>query len=197
MLGNEESEMKSKIIRILFAAALTMMLSNEVPASARSDIGWGVIKIAAVTYSSVTMAFTGSEFEKWIKTTLDYKELKKYKGYDGKAAMYSLDVTLKPKVGFFSSDPDVYFTINIEGQGEYIVPYIEYGFKGGNILKSVLAPNCKPGSKIQVIAYDSDSTSNEILNNIFKTKVNANAKFSVGSVIPVELSTSGRIQLIR
>lgn len=197
MLGNEGNEMKIKVTSIFFAAVLAMMLSNEVPASFKSEVGQSMIKVVALTVAAMSTALATSEYEEWINKTLDYEKLKEYKGYDGKAAMYSLDVNLDKSIGgFFSGYPDVFFVVRIEGEGEYIAPYIEYGFKGGRILKSLLATNYKPGSKIQVIVYDSDSTSNEILNNLFKTKIYASGNFSIGGVVSVELSTSG-IQIIR
>lgn len=69
------------------------------------------------------------------------------------------------------SDPDLFFYVDIEGQGSFLVPQIHWNYAGGPILDRVLARDVKPGTRIVVRVLDDDTWSNEIWNNILKTRV--------------------------
>ena len=186
---------------------LTLVLSNQVTAdSPRAEISKIVVKgattVGMLVVTATTAAFGSSELEEWVDKKFDAEKLKQYEGYDGKVAMYSLDVTLDGDAisGLFGlTHPNIYFVIDIQGQDKYILPDIEYSFKGGRILKSFLAKNYKPGSNIQITIYDSDATSNAIFNNLLRTKITAEGGISTNGAVPIkaEAAVSGNIQLIK
>lgn len=69
------------------------------------------------------------------------------------------------------SDPDLFFYVDIEGQGSFLVPQIHWNYAGGPILDRVLARDVKPGSRVVVRVLDDDTWTDEIWNNILKTRV--------------------------
>jgi hypothetical protein len=191
--------MKSKVIFICLATMLALIISNQTISSPKVEIGKKIVKFGGALMATATsFAHAGNELEEWIDKKFDVKRLKQYEGYDGKVAKYSLDVDLDGDAvseffGFIH--PDIYFVIDIEGQGKFILPDVEYSFKGGQIMRSFLANNYKPGSKIKIDILDSDETSNAMLNNFLRTKVTANGEINVNDA--VRLSSSASIQLVQ
>lgn len=122
------------------------------------------------------------------------------KGVDGsKCAIYS--VYFKTSAGYWSdfwTKPDLFFYVDIEGVGSFLVPQIHNDYAGTPILDRVLAAEVAPGTRIVVRVLDDDTSSDEIWNNILKTRVNleATAALQVTTFIPVRLSASGQLQLL-
>ena len=83
-------------------------------------------------------------------------------------------IYFKTTGGFWSdffSKPDIFFYVDIEGQGTFLVPQIHWNYAGEAVLDRVLARDVKPGTKIVVRVLDDDTSSDEIWNNILQTKL--------------------------
>lgn len=96
------------------------------------------------------------------------------------------------------SDPDLFFYVDIEGQGSFLVPQIHWNYAGGPVLDRVLARDVKPGTKIVVRVLDDDSWSDEIWNNILKTRVSISVspEIQANKYINISGYIGGKIQLL-
>ena len=106
------------------------------------------------------------------------------------------------KSGFWSdffTNPDLFFYVDIEGQGSFLVPQIRWNYGGGPVLDCVLARDVKPGTKIVVRVLDDDSWSDEIWNNILKTRVDFDLAPRIKVIKYVDVSVGyvgGQIRLL-
>jgi len=98
----------------------------------------------------------------------------------------------------FWSYPDVFFYVDIEGKGSFLVPQIHEGYRGTPILGRVLAEEVAPGTRIIVRVMDDDSTSDAIWNSILKSRITLQASdtLSVTRFLPVSVAASGEFQFL-
>ena len=110
--------------------------------------------------------------------------------YDDKNALYWADLVGRP---------DVYILMKIEGEEHtYLVSDIYDNVKGQPIMETVLTKSGISGRKCMIIIYDSDSTSNRILNqllqNTYKFQAGVNTRGITG--IPLSLTAEGDVKLL-
>ena len=66
--------------------------------------------------------------------------------------------------------PDIFVVAEIEGQGEFLLPSIERGYQGQEVLLDFKAGTIQKGQKILINFYADHSTSNDIWNTILQGK---------------------------
>lgn len=86
--------------------------------------------------------------------------------------------------------PDIFVVAEIEGQGEFLLPSIERGYQGQEVLLDFKAGQIQKGQKILINFYADHSTSNDIWNTILQGKATG---IRVQSKI---LSISGDFKLV-
>lgn len=111
------------------------------------------------------------------------------------------------------SKPDVFALIQIEGEGEYVLPQISNEYSGQPILDRIVRPEIQAGRKIIIHFMDDDTLSNEIWNSILQSKVNyridlnadassqekshsSGSTSSAVGLMKVSISANGTIQLL-
>lgn len=98
----------------------------------------------------------------------------------------------------FWSKPDLFFIVDIEGQGSKLVPQIHYNYRGEPVLDVVVSKSVPSGSRIVVRVIDDDTTSDTIWNNILKTRVNLSVTPAVHATqfVSVQATANGQIALL-
>lgn len=97
------------------------------------------------------------------------------------------------------SDPDLFFYVDIEGQGSFLVPQIHWNYVGGPILDRVLARDTRPGARVVVRVLDDDSWTDEVWNNILQTKltIDLSPEVKINRFVSIRPWTvGGQIQLL-
>lgn len=97
----------------------------------------------------------------------------------------------------FWSKPDLFFVVDIEGQGTKLVPQIHYNYKGEPVLDVVVSKSVRPGSRVVLRVIDDDTTSDTIWNSILKTRVNLSVtpRVQATQFISVQANANGQIAL--
>jgi hypothetical protein len=96
------------------------------------------------------------------------------------------------------SYPDIFFYVDIEGQGSFLVPEIHWNYTGGPILDRVLARGVKPGTRIVVRVLDDDSASDQIWNSILRNRqdIQLGVEVRLTNWISIRPYIGGQIQLL-
>lgn len=155
------------------------------------------LKVVISGVGAVASMAEGTErWLKWRSATRQIEKMSELEGYDSSAAIYSIDFRLDPaKNAIYWADligkPDVYVVIEAEGYGSILVPALQSGYGGGEILKTVAGGNVKPGSKIRLCFFDDDSFSDSIWNSILQTKV----EWGIGAAAGAAGQTDDKITL--
>lgn len=94
--------------------------------------------------------------------------------------------------------PDIFPLIQIEGDGQYILPEIIYNYEGSRIIWNFKIKKIPPGRLISIYILDDHSGSNQMWNNILRTHLKfdlgANSELSLG--ITASCDASGEIHLL-
>lgn len=98
----------------------------------------------------------------------------------------------------FWSKPDLFFIVDIEGQGSKLVPQVHYNYQGEPVLDVVVSDSIRPGSRVIVRVLDDDSVSDSIWNGILTTRANVSVspEIRVTKFVSVRASASGEITLL-
>jgi hypothetical protein len=98
----------------------------------------------------------------------------------------------------FWSNPDLFFIVDIEGQGSKLVPQIHYNYRGEPVLDVIVSETVRPGSRIVVRVIDDDTSSDAIWNNILKTRANLSVTPEVQATkfVSVRANANGQIALL-
>jgi hypothetical protein len=95
-----------------------------------------------------------------------------------KSAIYS--IYFKTTGGYWSdffSKPDLFFVVDIEGQGSKLVPQIHYNYQGAAVLDCVISDYVSKGKRVSIRVMDDDSLSDSVWNTILKSRLN----YKIGS----------------
>lgn len=82
------------------------------------------------------------------------------------------DELKKQHINWFKM-PDIFVVAEVEGQGEFLLPSIERGYQGQEVLLNFKAGPIRKGQRILINFYADHSTSNEIWNTILQGKATA------------------------
>jgi hypothetical protein len=101
----------------------------------------------------------------------------------------------------FIGRPDVFTLIQMQGVKDCIVPAITYEYSGQPLLSTIVHSEILAGSRVLIHFLDDDTASNDIWNNILKTKtdfsISAQGKTVLSSMlIDSKVAASGQIQLL-
>lgn len=98
----------------------------------------------------------------------------------------------------FWTDPDLFFVVDIEGQGSKLVPQIHYNYSGEPVLDVIVSEAVRPGSRIVVRVIDDDTSSDTIWNNILQTRANVSVtpKVQATRFVSIQANASGQISLL-
>jgi len=97
--------------------------------------------------------------------------------------------------------PDIITLVQIEGQGNYLVPDIANEYAGQPFLETIVNREAPAGRRIIVHVLDDDSFSNAIWNNLLQTRVNFSLRGEGGAVAAqamfrADVEANGHIQLL-
>lgn len=85
------------------------------------------------------------------------------------------------------SKPDVFFFMEVEGVGQFVLPEIYYEYKGGPVMASVVLPALPAGARVIIRVLDDDTTSDRIWKSILASRVNYRFSINNTTVTPVNL----------
>ena len=99
------------------------------------------------------------------------------------------------------SNPDVFFVVEVEGAGQFMLPSIRNEYKGGPVLDRIVLPALRPGTRVIVRVLDDDTNGNEIWNSILRNKVNYRftidgAALAATSVLRAQADIYGGFQVL-
>jgi hypothetical protein len=118
-------------------------------------------------------------------------------------AVFSLYFTLNGDVSSvywadIINKPDIYALVQIEGDGDYLVPAIQYEYAGQPIIENLFHRIVPAGRRILVHIMDDDSFSNTVWNNILQTSVsyNVTADVSCKPFLKAKVEAGGKVRLL-
>jgi hypothetical protein len=92
-------------------------------------------------------------------------------------SVYSLFLNIDPNAASVRwadtfSYPDVFFVVDVEGIGQFVLPGIGYEYHGGPIMDRIALPTLRSGTRVVIRILDDDTPGDQIWNTILRTKVN-------------------------
>jgi hypothetical protein len=125
---------------------------------------------------------------------------------DDRSAIYSIFLNIDYNAGSVYwadtfSNPDVFFVVEVEGRGQFVLPSIRNEYKGGPVLDRIVLPSLSPGTRVVVRVLDDDTNGNEIWNSILRNKVNYRftidgASLAATSVLRAQADVYGGFQVL-
>jgi hypothetical protein len=186
--------------RTITFGILTCLLIAASPAQAnRGKALQALVKILTGAGAAESLRRSAHSFDQYQTERTVLQRLQE-QGLDcNKDAIYS--VYFQTNGGYwadFWTKPDLFFYVDIEGKGSFLVPQIHNNYRGGPILDRILAEEAPPGSRIVIRVMDDDTTSDHIWNNILRTRIGiqATAEVRVTRFVPVRANASGQLQLL-
>ena len=164
-------------ILVAFIFSLLTLLCATQPApvqaqNAKANAVQTIVKVLTGLGAAESLRRSGQSYEQYKQETAILSELRN-QGIDAnKSSIYS--VYLSTSGGFladFWTFPDLFFVVDIEGQGTQLVPQIWREYRGEPVLGTVIAKTVRPGSRLVIRLFDDDTSSDVIWNNILKTRI--------------------------
>jgi len=117
-------------------------------------------------------------------------------------AVYALEFDLKNDASSIRwadifSKPDVFPMIQVQGMQTYFIPELMQDYSGGRVIWTFKIPAIPGGRDISIFLLDDDSSSDEVWNNILKTRFSV--KLNTVSLVAgtkVSFGATGTIQLV-
>lgn len=108
--------------------------------------------------------------------------------------LYSFEAQIRP--GYYQAvdKPNVFFCLQIEGVGTYLIPEVEQKYDGQQLMYKVNLPNLPPRRKILVHAYDDHAQMNDVIRQMRENP----AKFHIESkydLAVVQVKGNGEIAI--
>lgn len=101
------------------------------------------------------------------------------------------------------SDPDVYMTVECEGQPTVLLPEVRHNWDGSPVVFTFRCSTLPEGSYCAFRLHDDDETSNAAWNGIMSSRVHWKVGTSTGSLpaagtvpLPIEASANGSVQVL-
>jgi hypothetical protein len=96
--------------------------------------------------------------------------------------IYSLYLNIDYNVGSVYwadtfSNPDVFFAVEVEGVGDFVLPLIRHEYKGGPLLDRVVTRQLRPGTRVVARVLDDDTLYDTVWNTILRTRINYRASY--------------------
>lgn len=183
----------------LLTAFILLLVPATLSEAFRGKLIETIVKVVTGGAAAESMRRSAHSFDQY-ETERSILERLQEQGLDcSNDAIYS--IYFKTDGGYwadFWSKPDVFFYVDIEGLGSFLVPQIHNNYSGQHILDRILAKEVPPGSKVVVRVMDDDTTSDVVWNNILSTRVNidVSSDLRVTQFIPVRSGASGTIRLL-
>ncbi len=94
--------------------------------------------------------------------------------------------------------PDIYALVQIEGDGDYLVPAIQYEYAGQPIIENLFHKSVPAGRRVLVHIMDDDSFSNTVWNNILQSSVSysVTTDISCSPVLKAKIEAGGKIRVL-
>lgn len=189
--------MKTFLIAVLAIALLT--LSPKACSAQRAKAIKSIVKVLTGVGAAESMRRSGQSYEEYKHEDAILTQLRNQGVDANNSSIYS--VYFRTTGGYwadFWSKPDLFFIVDIEGQGSKLVPQIHYNYRGEQVLDVVVSESVRPGSRIVIRVIDDDSSSDKIWNGILKTRANLSVTPEVQATqfISVRANASGQIALL-
>lgn len=169
---------QSAIVFVLVAQTICPLKAfGQGRATAAKNLFKAVTTVAAALAGAESLRKSGQSFEEYrhedeILTRLRSQGI-------GTTDVSILSVYFKTTGGYWSdfwSKPDLFFVVDIEGQGTNLVPQIHYNYHGEPVLDVVVAKSLPPGTRIIVRVLDDDTYSDAMWNSILQSRVTVAVK---------------------
>ena len=190
----------------------TLCESNHAAAQGKAGALKAVVKLLTGLAAADSLSRSAESFEQrelvGSKLTGESETLKRLReqGFQTSdaavfSAMFSLDTNESAVywADWFSKS-DVFFLVDIEGEGTHLAPQIRFNYQGGPILDRIIATDIKPGRRVVVRVMDDDTLSDEIWKQILRTRIDlaVGADAYATSYLPVSAGVNGQfaVQLL-
>lgn len=158
-----------------------------------------IVKVLTGIGAAEAVRRSGQSFEQYKQEDAILTSLRN-QGVDAKkSSVFSVYFrTIGGRWADFWTNPDLFFVVDIEGQGSKLVPQIHYNYRGEPVLDVIVSETVPPGSRIVVRVIDDDTSSDLIWNNILKTRVTLSVTPEVKATqfVSIRASASGQIALL-
>lgn len=155
-----------------------------------------IVKVLTGLGAAESMRRSGQSYEQYKHEDVILTQLRS-EGVDAnKSSIYSVYFSTSGGVwADFWTHPDLFFVVDIEGQGSQLVPQIRYNYRGEPVLDVVVAETVRPGSRVVVRVLDDDTSSDAMWNSILKTRAHLSVTPEVNATKFVSLKANARGQL--
>lgn len=171
---------KGKVAGEIFKAGIRLLTGAAAAESMRRAGNASVEHQSAVKQADLTR----SEYERVRRERIDgvVRQFHSQGLSDEHNTIYSafLDINYNAGSVYWAdtfSNPDIFFVVEVEGIGQFILPNIRNEYKGGPVLDRIVLPELAPGSRVVVRVLDDDTSGDAIWNSILRSRVNY--KFSI------------------
>lgn len=178
---------------------LLVLLPPSQSANAQGAAVKTIVKVLTGLGAAESLRRSGQSYEQYEHEDAILTQLRNQGVDANKSSVFSVYFSTSGGVwADFWSHPDLFFVVDIEGQGTKLVPQIRYNYRGGPVLDVVVADTVRPGSRVVVRVFDDDTSSDAMWNSILQTRVHLSVTPEINATqfVSVTSYVSGQIALI-
>ena len=158
-----------------------------------------IVKVLTGVGAAESMRRSGQSYEEYKHEDAILTQLRNQGVDANKSSVFSVYFSTSGGVwADFWSHPDLFFVVDIEGQGTKLVPQIRYNYRGEPVLDVVVADIVPPGSRVVVRVLDDDTSSDVMWNSILQTRANLSVtpEVSATQFVSVTANASGQFAIL-